>query len=221
MAIVFVAVCNATAIIDPSLQQRFIGGGGEKQNVMISFTQSIQSVINQINSMSFPNDAEKRTALTNAQETFTNAAQAPLKALLSTMGVKSESFWINNKMVVQGADSRLINTISHIPGVAKIEKEPVINLEILRSVRQQEGKENSSTNGTLEWGIERIHADQVWKSGNMGKGVVVGIIDTGVRASHEALKDNYRKSFGWLDPYLGLRSPYDLNGHGVINLCSY
>lgn len=156
LAIVFVAACKATAVIDPSLQKRFIGGGGEKQNVMISFTQSIQSVISQINSMSFTNDAEKRTALTDAQEAFTNVAQAPLKTFLNTMGVKSESFWINNKMVVQNADSRLINSISRIPGVAKIEKEPVINLEILRSVRQEEGEEGNSTDG-LEWGIKKIH----------------------------------------------------------------
>jgi subtilisin family serine protease len=47
----------------------------------------------------------------------------------------------------------------------------------------------------LEWNIALIGADQIWeKYGVRGAGAVVGINDTGVMWTHEALKNQYR---GW------------------------
>jgi subtilisin family serine protease len=43
----------------------------------------------------------------------------------------------------------------------------------------------------------------------------VGTIDTGVRVTHQDLKDNFLGAKGWFDPYLGTEEPHDLNGHGT------
>lgn len=218
---VFVAA-SATAIIDPSLKQRFLlpgtGGGGDTQNVLVSFTQGIEPVINRINSMNFSSMAEKRTALTNMQKTFSGASQGQLKNFLNSMGVNYESFWINNKMVIPNVNSGLVNAMSNIPGVAKIEKEPVANIEV-PFVGEEEIVDSSDLNrntrqSSVEWGVERIRANQVWGS-YKGKGIVVAGIDTGVRYTHVTLRDRYRSSYGWFDPYEKSSMPNDGNGHGT------
>ncbi len=47
--------------------------------------------------------------------------------------------------------------------------------------------------GSVEWGVGRIRADEVWATfGTRGEGIVVANIDTGVRATHAALNAQYR-----------------------------
>ena len=61
----------------------------------------------------------------------------------------------------------------------------------------------------VEWGIDRISADEVWSTfGVRGEGIVVGSIDTGVNFQHPALAAQYRGNSGgainhdynWFDP---------------------
>ncbi len=220
---VFVAV-SATAIIDSSLKQRFllpgIGGGGDTQNIMISFTQGIQTVINQINRLTFPSLAEKRIALTNAQKIFSDASQGQLQNFLNSMGVNYESFWINNKMIIPNVNSGLVSAISNIPGVAKIEKEPIASIELPFADEKQLLKDSGNMtrfarqSSSLAWGIEKIRADKVWRA-YKGKGIVVAGIDTGVRYTHESLRGRWRTSHGWYDPYDKTSKPNDDDGHGT------
>jgi subtilisin family serine protease len=75
----------------------------------------------------------------------------------------------------------------------------------------------------VEWGIQRIRADQVWTSLNVtGTGVVVGSLDTGVDFMHPALNGNYRGNLGkgvfyhlgnWFDATDG-NSQYPTDGYG-------
>lgn len=75
--------------------------------------------------------------------------------------------------------------------------------------------------GTVEWNIAKIGADRVHNElGITGAGVVVGGLDTGVRASHTALSANYHCAGGghsacWKDAVGGQTAPYDDNGHGT------
>jgi subtilisin family serine protease len=45
------------------------------------------------------------------------------------------------------------------------------------------------------WGMEKIHADQAWRAGYRGAGIVVAVIDTGVDYNHEDIADNM-----WVNP---------------------
>jgi len=66
-----------------------------------------------------------------------------------------------------------------------------------------------------EWGVENIRAHQVWTApgGTTGEGVIIATIDTGVRGTHEALRNNYAGH--WSDPYTNSAAPLDQNGHGT------
>jgi subtilisin family serine protease len=64
---------------------------------------------------------------------------------------------------------------------------------------------------TVDWGIERVAANKVWKQ-STGSGVVVAVIDTGVQLDHEDLASNITTGFDFVN---NKSSAYDDNGHGT------
>ncbi|MGY4707891.1 S8 family serine peptidase [Candidatus Bipolaricaulota sp. J31] len=62
------------------------------------------------------------------------------------------------------------------------------------------------------WGVVHIGADLVHASGNLGTGVKVAIIDTGIDYTHPDLDANY---YGGYDFVNGDTDPMDDNGHGT------
>lgn len=54
--------------------------------------------------------------------------------------------------------------------------------------------------------------------GNSGDGIVVSTIDTGVRSTHEALRNNFRSRKGWYDPYNFSEQPDDIGGQGTMTM---
>jgi subtilisin family serine protease len=84
-----------------------------------------------------------------------------------------------------------------------------------------------SSPDTIELGVQRVHAPQVWAMGFRGDGLVLGSIDTGVEYTHPALNRQYRGNLGggsyehnynWWDAREDAprqNAPYDDNGHGT------
>lgn len=64
---------------------------------------------------------------------------------------------------------------------------------------------------TVPWGINRIGSRLVNAIGNTGKGVKVGILDTGIDYNHEDLKGNYRGGYNFVG---NNNDPMDDNSHG-------
>lgn len=68
-------------------------------------------------------------------------------------------------------------------------------------------------------------AEEVWKMGYFGQGVVVGVISTGVNPTHPAIKANYlgdqedgsqNHDFAWFEPYdTSIVVPSDNSGLGT------
>ncbi|RHY89071.1 hypothetical protein DYB35_003511 [Aphanomyces astaci] len=79
---------------------------------------------------------------------------------------------------------------------------------------------SSSSSRVVEWGVATIGAPDVWHH-TTGEGIVVGSIDTGANANHEAIKHNFRRVKGWFNPYNtttdigGDDLPMDSHGHGT------
>ncbi len=70
--------------------------------------------------------------------------------------------------------------------------------------------EKTNHSRTIEWGITKINAPDVWDMGYKGDGVVIGGQDTGYEWDHEALKEMYR---GWD----GTSAEHDYNWHDAIH----
>lgn len=72
-------------------------------------------------------------------------------------------------------------------------------------------KINVDTEG-LDESAAQVMATNMWNLGYDGSGITIGIIDTGIDASHPDLQG---KVIGWVDYVNGRSSPYDDNGHGT------
>jgi len=82
----------------------------------------------------------------------------------------------------------------------------------------------NSSSAQPEWNVEWIGAAIVWEKGFKGKGLTVGVSDTGITFNHEALVDAYRgnengnfnHNYNWFDATKNLVPvPEDDNGHGT------
>lgn len=64
----------------------------------------------------------------------------------------------------------------------------------------------------VPWGIDRIGSRLVNAVGNTGKGIRIGILDTGVDYTHPDLSNNYKGGYNFVDNNTDAR---DDNGHGT------
>jgi subtilisin family serine protease len=147
------------------------------------------------------------------------ATQRDLRAWLDAQSVRHRSFWINNSLYVYDATAALAKALAARPDVALVRGEA--HLHVDETVAAQAPR---AAPDTVEWNIHQIRADAVWAQGNTGQGVVVASIDTGVRYTHEALRNQYRGNNGngtythdynWWDPQGNLAAPSDNVGHGT------
>jgi subtilisin family serine protease len=66
-------------------------------------------------------------------------------------------------------------------------------------------------------GVAAVGAPAAWAAGRQGTGMVVGVVDTGVDATHPALAGSVRPTRAWFDAVGGCRdAPCDRVGHGTM-----
>lgn len=152
------------------------------------------------------------------------ASQADLLAELDRMGIKYESFWINNSVYIFDGDRKLAATLAKRADVEYLR--PDRDVPLILPV-ERSGVEISnpadSTIASPEWGLNTVNAPAVWNTGNTGQGIVVANIDTGVRYTHNTLIDQYNgnnngsfnHNYNWWDPDGVYNSPTDNNSHGT------
>ncbi|ETV99503.1 hypothetical protein H310_08177 [Aphanomyces invadans] len=64
------------------------------------------------------------------------------------------------------------------------------------------------------WNVDAVEASRLWSANMTGQGVVVGVIDTGVRSTHDVLRSTFRHDHGWFDAVAQTPTPLDTDGHG-------
>lgn len=121
-------------------------------------------------------------------QTVSIQSQGNVLKILNFKAASQQSFWIVN-MVWTVCDYNTIQEISELPEVAYITNNPSLQFSGPQAIDLQ-----SLQSRTVEWGVQKINADDVWALGYHGEGVVVGGQDTGYDWDHIALKLKYR---GW------------------------
>jgi len=120
-----------------------------------------------------------------------------------------QSFWITNQIYVKGADAGIVHALASMDEVSDIDEEVIVHLS--DTIHEPQ----SRATGTA-WGIKKIQATKAWNVVGRGDGCTVGVIDTGVRVTHEALRSKFvGGTHAWYDPYLQSKLPTDLNGRGT------
>ncbi|KAF0694283.1 Aste57867_14831 [Aphanomyces stellatus] len=128
--------------------------------------------------------------------------------------VQRQSFWIANVMHVKHAPSCLVQALAKCAAVSAITLEPTFPLRALPPAQAYTNDVALLEDYMPQWGVDKIGAPAVWAT-TRGQGVVVGIIDSGVLHTHEALAGKWRSSHGWFDPQGQTLLPSDGNGHGT------
>ncbi|RHY97515.1 hypothetical protein DYB31_016594, partial [Aphanomyces astaci] len=143
----------------------------------------------------------------------TRTSQAPVKLLLANQStaVEVDTTWIDCSMYIDKATSDLIEEINAL-GVVRVIHFPDENAV---GESKSDDQQESAVNNINQWGINKIQAPELWAKGIKGDGIVVGIIDKGVRHTHKWLSSNWRQEYGWFDPYDNTELPNDPTGHGT------
>lgn len=131
-------------------------------------------------------------------------SQAGVRQLLSQQGVPFKAFSIVNALMVE-VDLTLARDIASRPEVANLQPNPwtMLDMPALDLSPRATGR------GTIEWGVERIGAPEVWDMGFRGEGVVIGGQDTGYEWVHPTIQQQYR---GWD----GTQANHHYNWHDAI-----
>jgi serine protease AprX len=157
---------------------------------------------------SFATKEEKGQYVYEKLTAAAEAAQPPVRQMLSQLGAQYQSFWVSNVIWVKG-NQTVVQAVAGLPQVAYIAPSPVGGLKL----PTQQPASNAPTGIDAVEGIEgsliSVGADQVWAMGYLGQGAVVAGADTGVRWTHNALKNHYR---GWN----GTSADHNYNWHDGI-----
>src|SRR5207248_5024444 len=147
--------------------------------------------------------------------------QAPLIKLLRSRGVPYQSYWVANIIFTRAGQS-LVQDLAARSDVAAIEANDGSKwIEDARVAKT--GVSKSGAPATVEPGIVKVNAPQLWAMGFTGQGIVIGNQDTGMRWTHNALKPHYRgwngsvanHNYNWHDSIHG-----SIGGQGA-NPCGY
>lgn len=139
------------------------------------------------------------------------ASQAEIRRLLEDAHIAYEPLYIANLIKTEG-DLTLLQSLAQRREVALLIDNPTVHFP---QPEEWKGEDESSTRSAVEWGIERIQADDVWALGYRGQGVVVGGEDTGYEWTHPALKKKYRGYDEVLDT-----ADHNYNWHDAIHAIS-
>uniref|UniRef100_K3X3W6 subtilisin n=1 Tax=Globisporangium ultimum (strain ATCC 200006 / CBS 805.95 / DAOM BR144) TaxID=431595 RepID=K3X3W6_GLOUD len=189
-------------------------------NIIVTMKDSPDATIQSVQEAEFATRGQQIASLVERLEKHSEGSQASVKSILSQESASAaplytshESYWISNQMYFKGASFELVAKLAALPDIAQIREEQVLPRKL--PISTSANSSTSALEATNEWGVTKINVPQVWATGNRGQNIVVSSIDSGVRATHQDLKGNFRSTFGWYDPEKKATTPYDIDGHGT------
>jgi subtilisin family serine protease len=128
-------------------------------------------------------------------------SQEKIKYFLDSVNTKYRSYYIVNGISLQGNKS-MIETLAQWSEIDMIVEDSWFMMAEI-----QRDKDESRT---VEWGVSKIKAPQVWAQGFKGQNVVIGGQDTGYQWDHSQLRNKYR---GWN----GTSATHDYHWHDAVH----
>ncbi len=219
------------ALIQPSLSERMANADLETKlsvNIVLKDQFPIQTLFSLVKELPRP---QRRAEVARVLRQFSEEKQRAIIRYLREKEVEGKvsnivSLWLCN-MVGCYATKEVIEELDQREEVAFIYYDRVpIDLPDPKDLREVAPKD------AIEWNITKVRAPQVWQQGYTGEGVVVGIVDTGVRYTHYDLRNHLWTSTAYPNhgfnfasyqfqypghqgpsPYDSL-TPLDWHGHG-------
>lgn len=148
-------------------------------------------------------------------------SQAEVRTQLDAQKVDFQSYWIVNGIRVHNGSSALANSLA-----GRVDVTSILSPRTFQVPKPVATRTETKTIQSVEWGLQAIHADQVWSTFNVrGEGITVANVDSGVDYTHPALVGKYRGNLGnnafdhnynWFDPahVCPSAAPCDNNDHG-------
>lgn len=174
--------------IDPELQQILKQKDNELISVNIILKKQIEAEKLGCKRQAFSDKSSKRDAVLKEFKNFSEASQADVLSTLQS-GTRSDfvkdikCHWITN-MINCKASADVIYELSQHPDVAAIAYNKKEYMLFNEKAYKAEAVRGMTEN------ITKVNADDVWKQGYTGKGVIVSILDTGINTEHIDLKDH-------------------------------
>ena len=152
---------------------------------------------------------EKSRYVHDALWSKSQATQEPVLQWLRERGLEHRSFYIINSILVKGS-REVAEALAARLDVARVEGNPKIYNVLPQPITAGEAPSQLETPNAIEPNINYTGAPQVWARGFTGRGLVIGTADTGVRWTHNALKNHYR---GWS----GTMANHNYNWHDSVH----
>ncbi|MDH3680037.1 MAG: carboxypeptidase regulatory-like domain-containing protein [Acidimicrobiia bacterium] len=136
-------------------------------------------------------DERGETVVSALKEAAASSQARAIELIKTIPGATYESHWISNALVVDGP-AELIDQLRSLAGVSNVIP------EMARPIQAPVNAEAATEAALVDapWGIEKVRAPEVWATGNLGGGVIVASLDSGVQFDHPALVDSYRGHLG-------------------------
>jgi subtilisin family serine protease len=178
-------------------------------DILVSMRETTDATLEQIRNKPFITRTSRAQDVFDSLNALAKSSQHNVLEMLKSprfFATTVKSFWISNQVYIQGADAYLVNALAEMEEVSKIDEDEIVYLD-----------EPLEYDGVrAEWGVEAIRAPETWAVGGDGAGAVVLIIDTGLRHTHNELRDRFvGGTHAWLNPYAASVNPTDGHGHGT------
>jgi subtilisin family serine protease len=158
-------------------------------------------------------------------EAMASRTQVNARRILKQFNASSNSLFLVNALAVENGNEDLARQLATLPEVASIAPDPWIKFS--GPVRMDA---TAVADRSIEWGVSKINAPDVWVMGYTGQGITVGGADTGYDWHHPAIQTKYRgwngsvaaseHNYNWHDAIHEF-SPlnYDTSGNPGVNPC--
>ncbi|RAJ46261.1 subtilisin family serine protease [Kitasatospora sp. SolWspMP-SS2h] len=209
---------SATVQVDPALTGAVAGGQDATFFVVLKDRADLGGAKGK------GSHAEKAKAAYQELRDTAARSQDALKKYLDREKVGHQDYWIANAVQVTG-DAGLVAKLAKRSDVRRIVKAQAYRID---DTPLAAAPSADAGDGTPEWGVKDIGADQVWsRYGARGEGVVIANVDSGVQYDHPDLVADYRGNNGdgtFTDDYnfydptgtcATPSTPCDNNGHGT------